>query len=312
MEKINERKEFIDKVIESLEKGVIPWEKPWETNSPLRNPVTGTEYKGANNVRLLFASCEKGYVDPRWSTYKQAKEKDWQVRAGEKATGIEFYSLYDKKTKKELNRKFYEGLSPAEKRSYAENIIPIIKKYSVFNGEQMENMPPLDKRSIKEKNSNNKRIEKIINNSEIKVNHLGTQAYYEIKNDTIVMPPVESFKNKALYYGTLLHEVAHATGHESRLDRFDGIMTPTDRAKEELRAEFASVFAGQQLGVDKKNQQNSIAYLANWAQMLKKDHNILFTAAKEAVGITDFIKNLEKGKFISPTKEKTKKLEIEK
>lgn len=91
------REEFVKKVIESLEKGKIPWEKDWENSLAPMNPVTGTIYKGSNNVVLNSVSCFKDYEDHRWMTYKQAQEKNWQVREGEKGTKIEYFSIIDKK-----------------------------------------------------------------------------------------------------------------------------------------------------------------------------------------------------------------------
>ena len=91
------RQEVTDNIIAMLEKGVAPWQKPWDpSKSSLElphNPTTEKSYRGGNAIHLLAMGLKRGYEDPRWMTYKQAQENDWQVRKGEKGTQIEFWQF---------------------------------------------------------------------------------------------------------------------------------------------------------------------------------------------------------------------------
>src|ERR1700690_825528 len=90
------RQEVTNEIIRLLEEGAAPWQNPWTTDSPARipfNPTTGKPYRGGNVLALMIAGMRKGYTDPRWCTYKQAQEKGWQVRKGEKASQIEFWEV---------------------------------------------------------------------------------------------------------------------------------------------------------------------------------------------------------------------------
>ena len=129
------RREVTDDIIRMLEEGTTPWQKPWQEGelgrSPF-NPTTNRPYRGGNVLGLMIAGMRKGYTDPRWLTYKQAADHGWQVRKGEKATGIEFW---------EIGRgKDDEGDSDAEKpRSRM-----IHRVYSVFNAQQIDGIPALE------------------------------------------------------------------------------------------------------------------------------------------------------------------------
>src|SRR5881296_58845 len=91
------RQEVTDTIISALEKGVAPWQKPWQAGAfemPL-NPTSGKPYRGGNAIHLMVVGMRKGYEDPRWLTYRQAQENSWQVRRGEKGTQIEFWQFPD-------------------------------------------------------------------------------------------------------------------------------------------------------------------------------------------------------------------------
>ncbi|CAL7906352.1 PF04002 family protein [Fusobacterium necrophorum subsp. funduliforme ATCC 51357] len=279
-----EREKFTDSVIKSLEEGKIPWERDWESKSSiLHNPISQTKYQGKNAFKLAVTSFKKGYTDPRWVTFKQAQQAGWKVKKGEKATTIEIYQKYDKATKKEFDEKVLEGMSYAEKSKYMkENVYFFIKTHNVFNGQQLEGIAPFkeEKREVKYE-----KIDKILQNSKVPVQYLGNKAFYSIETDSITLPEKENFKSENRFYGTALHELAHSTGHKNRLNRnIDSKFGTKQYAREELVAEFSSVFIGQQLGLnyDKDKLDNSKAYLQNWAKHLKEDKNLLYDAIKDA------------------------------
>jgi antirestriction protein ArdC len=305
-----EREKFVDEVIQSLEKGNIPWEQDWETTGAIHNPITGTRYKGINNIKLLTAMIQKGYKDSRWVTYLQAQKENWQVKKGEKGTSIELFKYYDKSTKKDLDMKMYNELPSDKKLDYfRDNVVIVGKTYSVFNGEQIEGIPPQEK--IKKAVDYNK-LDKIIENSGVNFKYGGNHAYYDMAKDEIVLPEKEQFKNESSYYGTALHELGHSTGHKARLNRdMSGGFGSLNYAKEELVAEFSSVFIGQEKGVGytQRNLENSKAYIQSWASVLKNDKNELFTAIKEANKACEMVLGYELGQVLNREISKEKGIE---
>lgn len=99
------RQEVTDNVVQMLENGVAPWQKPWDAtaNMPM-NPTSARAYRGGNAIHLLATALQKGYQDPRWMTYKQAADHDWQVRRGEKGTQIEFWDVKQGKERRTRRR----------------------------------------------------------------------------------------------------------------------------------------------------------------------------------------------------------------
>lgn len=299
MEKFLEnRKKFVDEVIESLEKEKsLVWLKKWGTLGPPFNPTTNKEYNGNNNLMLSFRGMQKGYEDTRWLTYKQAQNNKWQVKKGEKATSIEFFELYDKKTKKQFDPKSISSLSNKEQIDYKnKNVYSCAKAYSVFNGEQIDNIPAFEKPKIE---VNYNKIDKIIENSNVPFFYDSENAFYSSNKDEIHMPHQKFFKSENAFYGTVLHELSHSTGHELRMNRnIHNKFGSESYAKEELRAEFSSFFIAQSKGITYTNEdkENTKAYLQSWIKALKNDPNEFFKAGKEANKIANKVLSYENEK----------------
>lgn len=298
----DEREQLVEKIIEHLEKGTAPWQKPWEAKSGIPyNPVTDSKYKGINSLKLTVLSMEKGYEDSRWVTFKQAQDKEWSVKKGEKGTRIEFFRLYDKSTKKDLDMGMYNQLNSKEKEAYSQKNVSVVSQYyTVFNGSQIDGIPEL---KLEKPELNGKKVEaleKIISNSEAPIFYNGgDRAFYSLEKDSIHLPKRENFRSPEDFYSTALHEMAHSTGHPDRMNREMGGKFGSEKyAKEELRAEIASMFIAQEKGIplSKEHIENHSSYVASWIKVLKEDHNELFRAAKEASGISDRILGLEIGK----------------
>lgn len=292
------RQEVTDSIIAALEKGVPPWKKGWQDGTfemPM-NPVTGTRYHGGNAMTLLNTSFERGYADPRWITYRQAQDKDWQVRKGEHGKQIEFWKPV---TKEE------DGISKIVCDESGRELF-IHRVYTVFNACQIDGIP------LREKPARNEvdiiqSGENILRNSGANIIHAEmTKAYYRSSTDTIYLPLKSLFKSTADYYGTALHELAHWSGAPHRLNR----ETLTDAAKfgdelyarEELRAELASVFISAERGIPCDLENNS-AYIENWLKALKEDKNEIFRAASDADKAADFILSLEHEKALDNSME---------
>lgn len=309
------RKEMIDDFLNALQEDKIPWHKSWSAlqSMPPRNAVKGTEYRGVNRFWLFHTAEQKGYSDPRWCTFKQAKDNDWHVKKGEKGTHVEFWSLYDRETKKTINDKeadsLRQQLSPEE---YAERVKPVANNYTVFNAEQIEGIPKLPELAVETYELDEDEIIRtravLLENMSVLFQEGGEKAFYRPSEDCIHLPEIRRFESEYDYMATLLHEAGHATGHESRLRRpILNVFGTPDYAKEELRAEIASAFTTQTLHLSQSgsHMDNHKAYIQSWIKILKNEPDELFRAIREAEKISDYL--IEKGEF---TLERSEEKEI--
>jgi antirestriction protein ArdC len=219
------RQEVTDRIINMLENGVAPWQKPWNAadasvDMPM-NPTTGKTYRGGNAIHLLATSLRRGYGDPRWMTYRQAAALAWQVRKGEKGTQIEFWEVKtERDTRSEpVRADDGDGRQPTDEPDQGRGNRLIHRVYTVFNAKQIEGIPGWspNERSVFEVVE---AAEQILKNSGATILHdQADRAFYSRLSDSIHLPPKQAFKDAAGYYGTALHELAHWTGHPSRLGR---------------------------------------------------------------------------------------------
>jgi len=204
-----------NKVIEQLEEGTAPWQKPWEagySEAPM-NPTTGNPYKGMNAVYLAM----QGRSDPRWLTYKQAQGLNAQVKKGEKATNIQYVKLKEEKVIYENGKPKLDSNGEKMKR-----VITLEKpKYfsaSVFNADQIEGLLELEKKETTWEDL--KKAEDILKGSGAEIKHdQADRAFYKLSSDSIHLPEKSQFDSPQKYYATALHELGHWTGHKDRLDR---------------------------------------------------------------------------------------------
>jgi len=300
------RQEVTDNIVRMLERGVAPWQKPWEPGASSLgipfNPNSERAYRGGNAIHLMATSLQRGYEDPRWMTYKQASDNGSQVRRGEKGTQIEYWEVRQAadKTQPSLPNGGGEGTANGGNADTEKSRL-IHRVYTVFNAQQIERIPP---HTPKQQTTFEavQAGEQILQNSGANIAHdQADRAFYSRSQDSIHLPPKDAFKDAAAYYGTALHELAHWTGHPSRLDR--PTLTESYRfgdanyAKEELRAELASVFLAAQRGIPHDPEQHA-AYVDSWIGALKRDKNEIFRAAHDASKATDFILTLERDKSI--------------
>lgn len=296
------REEIADYFIAGLKKNTLPWRQDWSSVPVLPvSAVTGIPYKGLNSFWLHVVSSEKNYKDPRWCTFKQANDNGWRIRKGENGTKIEFWSLYDRETKKTLS---YEQVKLLErtlsKEAYQNRLLPVSKVYIVFNAEQIEGIPELaiehyllDEASIVAIRS------RLLSGMNVGFVEGEEQAYYASSKDEIHMPDINRFRSEYSYLATFFHEASHATGHKSRLNRdMTGGFGSETYAKEELRAEVSSAFTAQAVGISQQNMEhleNHSAYIKAWISILENNPNELFTAIKDAEKISGYL--LEKGEL---------------
>lgn len=314
------RQQVIDNLLDSMQNNPTAWRKGWFTLPTLpTNGKTHQNYRGVNALNLSFIAEKRGYKDNRWVTFNQAKELGASVKAGQKSSDVMFWSQYDRNTKKQFDLKTVAGMSDEEKNEYIKEYVkPVLKFFSVFNAEQCENFPERTEQKMSEEEMANKNtaIEKIIANSAAPIFHDTTKAYYVPSLDEIHLPKEEMFFTERNYYATALHEIAHSTGHSSRLNRdLSGVFGSSDYAMEELRAELSSVFMQTDLGIDLGDAEigNHGAYLSSWMSAIKEDPDVFYKAVSDASKIVTFIKEnyLEAGSKASISRSKATVVTLE-
>lgn len=295
------REDMTQEFIKSLKENVIPWEQEWVSGERAFNPVSKTKYKGTNAFWLAYKAHQNQWKDPRWCTFDQAKNNGWKIKPGSRGTKIEFFSPYDRQEKRKITykelSKLQETLTPEEIEA---RISYPVANYVVFNAEQIEgipdytaNIPEWDKEDVIAARDN------LFKNMNLDFNEGGDRAYYSPSMDSITLPEIEKFTSEYGYMATMLHEAGHATGHTSRLNRdMSGHFGSESYAREELRAEIASAFTAQEIGISNDGMEhtnNHKAYVQDWISVLQNDPNELFRAIKQAEEISDYL--MEKGEF---------------
>jgi antirestriction protein ArdC len=275
--------EVTDSIIAKLEEGVAPWAKSWSGGGfALPRRSTGQHYRGINVLLLLST----GQTGEHWFTYKQAAASGGQVRKGEKGTTVIFY--------KQLRIKQDDG---------SDKGIPLLRSFTVFNQDQIDGLPArFDPAPVEAINPDERQpaIEAYIAATGATITHGGDRAFYAPVEDRIQLPEWSQFVDGVAYYGTALHELAHWTGHKTRLDRltsmreaFSTKRDSTAYATEELVAELSASFLGASLGVETELREDHVSYLQVWLSALKADKKAIFKAATKAQAAVDFLDGLQ-------------------
>ena len=277
-----------EKLITALEAGTAPWHKSWGTSETLpANFQSGKKYRGINTFLLNCA----GFSSPYWLTYKQAKEKGGNVKKGEKGMPVVFWNwIYKDKDGKTIKDNWLDRQSEAEKK------IPFLRYYTAFNAEQIEGVefPAVDIPT--REHTPIEACEKIVDGmpNPPQMETQGNQPCYIPSQDKVRMPKPEHFEGGEEYYSTLFHELTHATGHKSRLNRKELTKVSgfgsRDYSKEELVAEMGAAFLCSQAGIE-NTIDNSAAYLQSWIKTLKGDSKLAVMAAAQAQKAADYILN---------------------
>lgn len=317
--RIDVKSEVAKTLIDAMERGETPWQRPWVTQSlkPV-NLTTNNGYRGINRLLLaLLPHCDAdGHPDPRWATYQQARANGWQVRRGAKGTPI--VKLV------EVGRDVAEadarasggapnganggnggagaGSSGSGAPGGPDRKAFVLRRYVVFNAQQMDGAPPLELAAIPSFDAVT-RAEGVINALKEKtgllVVHGGNQACYVPSLDEVRLPTKKSFASVYDYYATALHEGAHSTLHKKRMDRQEAIAKrwgDQAYAVEELRAEICSAILAAETGVPmgQAHIDNHAAYLKHWVSVVGADPMAIFSAAKDAELMAEYMLGLEK------------------
>jgi antirestriction protein ArdC len=198
-----------DRIIAALEAGLPPWRKPWDPDKAggpamPRNAVTGQRYRGINVLTLGMSVLAFSSGDPRWATYKQAEERGWQVRKGERGTTGFFFKRLELR----------DDTRPVDDED-AVRRIPLLRSFTLFNGSQIEGIPTYVPPTVAEAPWRvPEAAEIIVANSGAVIRIGGERAFYSPATDHIQMPPQAAFATAEGYCGTILHELGHnaATG----------------------------------------------------------------------------------------------------
>ncbi len=262
--------EITDRIIAELEKGIIPWRKPWTgVRSGAWSRSTGRPYSLLNQM-ILGKPGE-------YLTFKQCQDAGGHVRKGEKAKPVVFWKMLP------VTEKDADG-NPIQK------IIPLLKYYNVFHVDQCEGITPKHNRDnilppdpIAEAEAIAKEYTA---RSGCRIDHTrGDKACYRPSTDQVIMPLREQFTKPAEYYSTLFHELTHSTGHVSRLNRLDktAAFGNEEYSKEELVAEIGAAACLNDLGIETPSSfKNSVAYVQSWLRALRNDKRLIISAAGKA------------------------------
>lgn len=274
--------ELTDQVLAALEAGTKPWQRPWDPTkaggpaTPM-NPTTGRTYHGINSLILAMSPLAFGTCAPRFATFKQAEAQGWQVREGVHGTHICKYGTIDKDNETPRN-----PADPNKRISY-------LKFFTVFHASQIDGIPDyVPPRVRKPLWQRVEYADLILRNSGVTVRIGGNRAFYFPPTDHILLPPESSFHTREGWAAIALHELGHASGHPSRLNRdLSGGFKSHKYAHEELVADLTSLFVGSTLGLP-VDVPHHASYLQSWISVLKNDNHAIFHAAAQAQKAADY------------------------
>lgn len=273
--------EVTNQIVTMLEQGVVPWRSPIlgrTTAGHPKNLETTKPYRGINIFLLAVTAHVKGYGSSYWLTFNQAKTRGGTIKKGEKSSIVVFWKQYDLK----------------DKETGEDKTVPVLRYYNVFNAEQCDGIKapdapvfePLDFQPLEA-------AESIVTGYQDKpgIEHGGSKAFYRPSMDTVQMPEQTRFTSREEYYSTLFHELAHSTGHASRLNRDFSAQAfgSPGYAREELIAEMAAAFLCGHADIRPSVIENQAAYIQGWLKHLQNDKKLVITAAGAAQKASDWI-----------------------
>ena len=279
--------ETVEKLIQAIDSGVKPWVMPFDCPSLGRpqNFLNQTRYKGANAVLLHMEAYLKGYSCNKWLTYNQISELKGKVRKGERAKKVFFFTYVEKTLESE-----------PDSENAATIKSPRWKYFNVFNLDQTEGIADSDHAANLSEDDfmSNLSVDGLIAATKAVINHSDRKAaFYNPNDDFIHLPYQRHFHSVDGYYATLLHELVHWTGHQSRLHRLTTVNRYGNHAYcfEELVAELGSTFLSMDLNV-KADIENHASYLENWSKLLQDKHMAFFKAASLAETAMQYLYDL--------------------
>lgn len=278
--------EITSRIISELEVGRVPWVQPWSSaaaQAPLglpKNGATGRVYSGINVLILWAAVIERGFAAQTWLTFRQARSLGGNVRKGATGTTVVYADRFIPENEKK--RAADTGDEP--------QAVPFLKRFTVFNVAQCEGLPegigvaapPPEPGLIAPA------VEALIRATRIDFRIGGSRAFYAPSEDYVQVPPPGAYFERINWHRTALHELGHATGHPSRLDRdLSGAFGSKKYAFEELVAEMNAAFCCASLGIVPTVRHAD--YIGSWLEVLREDNRAIIRAASQASKAADYL-----------------------
>ncbi len=274
------------KIIAELEAGRAPWVQPWgsaSTKAPLampRNAATGRHYSGINVLILWGAVIQHGFPGQSWLTFRQALSLGGNVRKGEHGTTVVYA---DRFTPEDEKRRALETGDEA-------HAIPFLKRYTVFNVAQCDGLPddiatvaPPPPPGLIEP-----RVEALIRATGVDFRIGGNRAFYVPSQDYVMVPPPQAYFEPINWHRTALHELGHASGHHSRLNRdLSGSFGTRLYSVEEITAELIAAYSCAALGIVPTVRHAD--YIGAWLETLREDSRAIVRAASQASKAADWL-----------------------
>lgn len=270
-----------ERILAELEKGKIPWEKPWigGIDCPIKH-TTGEPYSILNQILL----GEPG----EYLTLNQCNKEGGRIKKGAKAKLVVFWKILEKEDEKSKMQK-----------------IPVLRYYNVFHINDCEGIKPKFEReqhpngATKAQNAENI-VSEYSSRTNLEISHANQlQAYYMPRKHLVNIPDMDRFKSTEGYYSTFFHELVHSTGNKKLLNRFpddakQAAFGSDSYSREELVAEIGAnmLLHSMEMDTDKSNR-NSVAYVQSWLHALKNDKRLIVSAAGHAEKAVKLILNNE-------------------
>lgn len=278
--------EITDKIVAELEGGRVPWVQPWGSaaaKAPLampKNAATGRQYSGINVLILWGAVIEHGFPGQSWLTFRQALALGGNVRKGERGTTVVYADRFTPEDERQRARETGEEAQA----------IPFLKRFTVFNAAQCENLPeeiaaaaPPPEPGLIEP-----RVEALIAATGIDFRIGGNRAFYVPAHDYVMVPPPQAFFEPINWHRTALHECSHASGARQRLNRdLSGSFGSKKYAFEELVAEISAAFCCAALGIVPTVRHAD--YIGSWLEVMREDNRAVVRAASQASKAADWL-----------------------
>ena len=283
-----------DRIIESLNKGTIPWVNPY-VGRPHQNLVSKHVYVGINALLLNMFALEQKYSSPFWLTYNQAKQKNYKIKKGAKSAIVTFWKSYS--STNHTNQDIEEvtiGEENTENTMDKQKTGFVLRYYKVFNLDEVEGCDvkvetvETDSTDHVVSSDNTTLLDNYCKNQHIVVkNSINGVSSYAPATDVITLAPVKA----DFFLPVFAHECVHSTGNTKRLNRFGSelFVEKSEYSFEELIAEIGSAMLCSQMGVE-FSLENSTSYISGWAEFLREDKKTaIVRASSQAQKAVEFI-----------------------
>lgn len=290
-QKIDVYQRVTDTFIAELEKGVVPWRQSWKARPPV-SMTTNRPYQGINTMLLTLRTLERNYRSQHWGTYRTISDLGGQVRTGERSSYIVKWNVIER--------------TETDAHGNVRRVtIPFARTYAVFNADQADGLPdryytvgedvdPMEREAAAEEC-----LARYVEQGGPSFRWGTLQPCYSPAADRISCPVAEDFTSPEAFYTTVFHEVAHSTGHASRLNRpgivEDCRLGDARYSFEELVAEMGAAMILGGLGLELVDVEDSAAYIASWLQRLRADKHMVVRAASQAKKAADLVLGVDHG-----------------